>query len=117
MGLTMIIFLTAVATEATIKVLLSGRIFDKPREIIYSKISEGHLIGDFIRCPYCLSFWIAVSLILLCMLAPRVWFIYTLILCVQRLSNFVDDIMDKIYYGQYGKEGLIFEESNKESNK
>jgi len=108
------LILTAVATEATIKVLLSSKVFETPREFIFSKISEASLVGKLIRCPYCLSFWFSGILLLLMWLFPTVWLVYCCWLTVQRGSNVVDDITDKIYYGQYGPGGLSFD--NKDEN-
>ena len=104
----MCILLTALATEATIKVLLSGKVFDSPRGYVFSKVKEEFFFGKLIRCPYCLSFWFSFFLLSVLFLFPKVWLIYCSWLAVQRISNVIDDVIDRIYYGQYGSGGLDF---------
>ena len=108
------ILVSALATEATVKVLLSGKIFDRPRGFLYSKIPEESFLGGLIRCPYCLSFWFSAIILVGMVFFPKTWLVYSVWICVQRLSNVIDDIIDKIYYGQYGSSGLSFGDKDKE---
>ena len=106
----MCILLTALATEATIKVLLSGKVFETPRTYIFSKVKEEAFFGKLIRCPYCLSFWVSLCLLSVLCLFPKVWLVYCSWLAVQRIANVMDDVIDRIYYGQYGPSGLEFKD-------
>jgi len=100
--LVLAILLGALATEATVKVLLRGSVFESPRNWIYSKISEQRFFGKLIRCPYCLSFWVSLFLLLLALTLPSCFLVYTAWMSICRLSNIIHDISDKIYYTQYG---------------
>jgi len=109
------LIITAIATAATVKVVLSGKVFNRPRAYVYSKIAPESFVGELIRCPYCLSFWFSLFLLGLLVLSPKVWLIYCSWLTVQRLSNVFDDVADRIYYGQYGPSGVadVIEDSSK----
>jgi hypothetical protein len=103
-----VLLLTAIATEATVEVFLKGKIFDTPRIIVYKFFKEESFFGKLIRCPYCLSFWISAILLVLWLLFHKVWLVYCCWMAVQRISNVLNDIFDKIYYGQYGAQGVVF---------
>jgi hypothetical protein len=110
------LILSTIATAATIKVLLSGKVFETPRNYIFSRVSETSFLGKLIRCPYCLSFWFSAFILLGMFLFPKTWLAYCLWLTVQRMSNVFDDWTDRIYYGQYGSSGLNFDQNqNKDS--
>ena len=96
------ILLGSISTEATVKVLLRGVIFETPRNWIYSKISENNFFGKLIRCPYCTSFWVSAALIGTYFLSLGLFWLYISWTCICRLSNIAHDISDKIYYSQYG---------------
>ncbi len=96
------ILLGAIATEATVKVLLRGSIFESPRNWIYSKISDQKFIGKLIRCPYCLSFWVSMLILISALHLPSWFLVYVSWMSICRLSNIIHDISDKIYYTQYG---------------
>ena len=95
------LFMSVVAVEGTVEVLLKGKIFDKPRAWWYGKFSEESFIGKLSRCPYCTSFWIAAFILMLYFVSPVVWFVYVFWLCLTRLSNLLNDLGDKIFYSQY----------------
>lgn len=110
------LILSTIATAATIKVLLSGKIFETPRNYIFSRVSETSFLGKLLRCPYCLSFWFSALILLAYIFIYKAWLAYCLWLTVQRMSNVFDDWTDRIYYGQYGPSGLNFDQNqNKDS--
>jgi hypothetical protein len=96
------LFMSILAVEGTVEVLMKGKIFDCPRTLLYKHIAETNFIGKLIRCPYCTSFWIAAVIAALYFLVPKVWMGYVVWLSFTRGSNILNDISDKIFYSQYG---------------
>ena len=96
------LLLLCIATEATVEVSLKGKIFEGIRERVYSVIRQGSFLGELIRCPYCLSFWVAGLIVAAYSFSPKFAFWYCTWLTVCRASNILNDIRDKIFYGQYG---------------
>lgn len=82
------IALSIVAIYRITALVIEDRVFDKPREFIYSKLSGSWMdIPYLITCYWCLSFWIGLVCLPLMLFTPYIWGPLALVLTASAVSG------------------------------
>lgn len=58
------------ATYRLTRLVIEDEIFDRPRDWIYRKVKPGGKLEYLLGCPWCLSFWVAIPLMILYVFFP-----------------------------------------------
>lgn len=88
------IILMILAVEAVTQLICKAEIFDTAR----NKLSSyGWWFQELLRCPYCVSVWSALFIIILSVFWNYTY-LFILLLVIHRMSNFLHDIYSMILH-------------------
>ena len=98
MSIVFALILLVICVEAITEILVSGSIFQKPREFIARNSS---FIGELVHCGYCTSVWVSaavawVFVVWVWTLTPIFWINYIIAtFVIHRLANLFHELSSK----------------------
>lgn len=91
---TVTIFLSIIAIYRITALIIDDRVFDKPREFIFSRMKGTWIdIPYLITCYWCLSFWVGLVCVPVMIFLPFIWGPLALVLTASAVSGILGSVV------------------------